>query len=499
MKRILFYLAMIAFLVACSVPTTTPAPTAAPAPQPTSVAPTAAPTSAAPAVEPTTAATSESMVENTPIAGGPTLLRDGIDLRMVVEVESGSIRLAQNPQDGALYLLSPNSGLARVKLQEPAKLEPVAPVSDMLAKGAPTGMAFGPDGTLYLVGNSQANLRNTGIIRRGRFDDQGKLSWETLATSEPYPLSGTPFDHQFNGIVVSPDGKHIYVNSGSRTDHGEVETNNSAFPNIREVPLTSKVFRLPADATDLLLPNDEAGLQPYIFASGTRNAYDLAFAPDGKLFAVDNGPDADYPDEINWLREGQHYGFPWRFGAATNPQTDPNYDGKDDKLLQPDFTAVRSLTYRNDPEFPPAPAVEFVLPIRNLGPAAAQYRDADGNERDAAAEGSDFYGVTPHRSPLGLVFAADEAMPAAWRSTDDMLSAFVLSWGAAGGDLSDAGQDLLHMQLRPDPTQEQGYMATTQQIALDFANPIDAVLIGDTLYVLEFGQDSAIWALRFVE
>jgi glucose/arabinose dehydrogenase len=486
MKRLFLISAAVStFLAACSAPTAAPAPTTAPAPtaiSTTAPAPTAVPT-----------------VALQPIAGGPTLLREGIALRKVIAVEGGSIRLAQNPADGALYLLHPGSGLARVSLAEPAALEPVATVEEMIGKGTPTGLAFGPDGTVFVVANRQANLRNEGLIRRGRFDAAGKLSWETLATSEPYPLSGTPFDHQFNGIVVSPDGKDIYVNSGSRTDHGEVQTNNSAFPNTREVPLTSKVFRLPADATDLKLPNDDAGLAPYIFTSGTRNAYDMAFAPDGKLFAIDNGPDADYPDELNWLQEGKHYGFPWRFADAVNPQTDPAYDSANDKLLHPDFTAVKSLTYRNDPEFPAAPAVDFVLPVRNLGPAATQYRAANGEQRDAATEGSALYGLTAHRSPLGLVFAADPTLPALWRSEGETLSAFVLSWGSAGGTLTDKGQDLLHMQLRPDAQQAGGYVATTQQIAIDFANPIDAVLIGNTLYVLEFGADSAIWALTFEE
>ena len=48
---------------------------------------------------------------------------------------------------------------------------------------------------------------------------------------------------------------------------------------------------------------------------------------EGELFATENGPDIDFPEEINWIREGLQYGFPWRFGAEDNPVLDPTYDG----------------------------------------------------------------------------------------------------------------------------------------------------------------------------
>jgi mono/diheme cytochrome c family protein len=58
-----------------------------------------------------------------------------------------------------------------------------------------------------------------------------------------------------------------------------------------------------------------------VFASGFRNPYDLAFSPSGELFAGDNNPDAlddtlHYlpPEELNYVRQGRHYGFPDAFG-----------------------------------------------------------------------------------------------------------------------------------------------------------------------------------------
>src|SRR5258706_162036 len=72
--------------------------------------------------------------------------------------------------------------------------------------------------------------------------------------------------------------------------------------------------------------------------------------------------------------------------------------------------------------------------------------------------------------------------------------AFILSWGAAGGTLSYKGQDLLYLQLTK---KGDNYEAITTEIARGFKNPIDAVLIENRLYVLEYGGNGAIWELTF--
>ena len=378
------------------------------------------------------------------------LLDAGIALRSVADVTAGSIKLAQNPADGDLYYLTTGDGIYHVTQSQTNVIpKQVASAAEVGPGASATGMAIGPDGVFYVVADQRVGTnQNQATIWRGTAGSDG-YRWAVVATTAPYPLSDTPFDHMVNGIVLSPDGKWLYVNSGSRTDHGEVEDNKGAFPDTREVGLTAKIFRIPSDAKNLMLPNDDAALaaQGYIFARGTRNAYDMAFAPNGDLFAVDNGPDADYPDELNWIREGQHYGFPWRFGTQDNPQQFPTYDSKTDKRLRDDFTAVKIGAYHTDPGFP-KPAAAFTAPVRNLGPAAALNRADDGSQYDAIAKDAALATFTPHRSPLGLVFPTDPSVPAALRGSGDATGAFVLSWGAAGGTLTDKGQDLLHLLLR---------------------------------------------------
>lgn len=432
--------------------------------------------------------------ESQPIPNGPILLRADITLRKVMEIGPNNIRIVRNPADGDIYFLKPDEGIFRISdISGTASRDKVASIREI--KGSATGMAFGPDGTLYVVLNTTVNETKTQVVvRKGVPNDQGRFTWETLASSEPYPLSGTYFDHLYNGIVVSPDGQWIYINGGSRTDHGEVEDNGGAFPDTRDVALTSKILRIPTSASELVLPNDEAALteQGLIFARGTRNAYDMAFGPNGDLFAIDNSPDADYPDELNWIREGLHYGFPWRFGSEDNPQRSPDYDPTKDLRLQSGFWAVDNGFYHNDPDFPQPPG-EFTDPIVNLGPDAMIYRGEDGQEYDASTQGKTLSTFTPHISPLGLVFATPE-LPAQWRDNGDTFSAFLVSWGAAGGTLSYRGQGLLHLQLTKAGD---NYEVRTTEIARGFLYPIDAVLIENRLYVLDYAGNGAIWELTF--
>src|SRR5439155_19488193 len=223
------------------------------------------------------------------------------------------------------------------------------------------------------------------------------------------------------------------------------------FPDTREVALTAKIFRLPATASDLLLPNDTNALRSagYIFAEGTRNSFDFAFAPNGDLFATENGPDRDMSEELNCLRPGLHYGFPWRIGGADNPQQFPNYDPNSDLLLDPRFTAVRHGYFYNDPTFPPPPT-NFAEPVINLGPDADSYRDpTDGSIKDASSLGQTLSTFTAHRSPLGLVFDTAGAMAAPFQ-----FHGFMLSWTQGDpngtnvdGPFRDASEDLVDLEL----------------------------------------------------
>ena len=438
----------------------------------------------------------------------PVALNPSLQLRLIMNtaISGGpaSVRLVKDPRSNQLYYLKVNGDIYRVTLQAGSGTSTSTKVYSATDHGIANnvqGMAIGPEGTIYVVGNTPTNSGNSTVARVGKGvpNGAGGRTWSLLAQTEPYPLSKTAFDHLFNGIITSPDGQYIYLNSGSRTDHGEVESNNNLYPNTREVALTAKIIRLPASGSGLVLQNDIVLLRQagYVFAEGTRNSFDFAFAPNDDLFATENGPDRDMSEELNWLRPDLHYGFPWRIGGADNPQQFPNYDPSADKLLDSRFVAVASGAYHNDPTFPPPPT-NLAEPIINLGPDADSYRDpADGLIKDASGLGTTLSTFTAHRSPLGLVFDRVGAMAAPFAN-----HGFMLSWtpgdlngNSVAGPFKDPSQDMVDLNLTK--LGNTNYQTTVTRIVGGFSNPIDSEIVGNRIYVIEYGGTQGIWEVTF--
>ena len=420
----------------------------------------------------------------------------GISVRFVIKAAGTPVRIEHDATTGDLYYLTINGDVYR--LPPPYTSQSLAFSSaDHGLTGQVLGMLIAPDGTFYLVDNQVTGSLTTGVVRKGVRQLNGSVVWTTVAQTEPYPRSNTPFDHNVNGLALSPDGTYLYLNSGSRTDHGEVQSNNGQFPFLREVPLTSAILRFPANSQNLILPADEASLVSggYLFADGTRNSFDLAFGPNGDLFGTENAGDRDDNEELNWLREGHHYGFPWQIGMTQTPMQFAGYDHSQDLLLNPQAIAVKGNFFYNDTRYPAPPAgVTFTEPIRNLGPDARYYRDpSDGLVKQVS--GNTVFGTfTTHRSPLGLVFDNAGLLPEPYSA-----DGFVLSWtGANDSDLlapfSGEGEDLLHLSLNKVGDT---YETQVNQLVRGFSNPIDAVLVGSELFVLEFSEPKSIWKIRF--
>jgi len=164
--------------------------------------------------------------------------------------------------------------------------------------GYDAGWVFGLDfheGSLYAAIDGSV-LRFTDNDGDGVADEQTVL------------LSGLPQvhygGHSNSGLIVAQDGL-IYMTVGGTSDHGpELE------------PLGGTILTMPI-----------AGGKADIYATGFRNPYDIAFCPDGRLYASDNGPDSTADDvdqtsedEVNLVLQGRNYGYPDYFGA-TDPST----------------------------------------------------------------------------------------------------------------------------------------------------------------------------------
>ena len=252
-----------------STATSQPDNTATPSPVPATLAPTnspeptLSPTPAPPTVTPVPVLDSNGTVIDTtprqPVAGGPTLLDSRIDIRKVAGVPLNSIRIVYDAATSSLLLLTMGDGLHRINPADGTS-SVVASGADMLGAAVPSGLAVAKDGTVFVVGNENDGPNTKAIVRRGRMSGTS-YSWDTVMSTASYPRSDTPFDHVMNGIVVSPDQKWLYVSSGSRTDHGEVEDQNGTFPDTREVALTARMYRFAIDSINVVLPNDEAAVE----------------------------------------------------------------------------------------------------------------------------------------------------------------------------------------------------------------------------------------------
>jgi len=411
----------------------------------------------------------------TPAQSAPVLLNTNLQIRLVMNTTNSSgqnsVRLAKDPRNNQLYYSKINGDIYRVTLQpgNGSTSTKVYSATDHGLSSSVEGFAIGPDGTMYVLGNITTNsTMNLVRISKG-VPNGGGRTWSLMARTEPYPRTQSGvFDHLYNGLIVSPDGQYLFVNAGSRSDHGEEQNNGGLYPGLRDIPLTAKIFRLPTSGSNLVLTNDLTLLRQagYLYAEGVRNSFDFGFAPNGE-----NGPDRDMSEELNWIRPGLHFGFPWRLGGGDNPQQFPTYDPSTDKLLDPRFYAVSHGFYHNDPTFPPPPT-NFAEPVINVGPDADSYRDpTDGSIKDASSLGQTLGTFTAHRSPLGLVFDTVGAMAPPFQN-----HGFMLSWTpgdptgtSVAGPFKDASQDMVDLNLTK--LGNTNYQATVTRIIGGFSNP----------------------------
>jgi hypothetical protein len=414
----------------------------------------------------------------------PLPKRSDVTVKRLGFVASQTVRIRRDPASGDLYVLQNNGVIKRVNLGpgDTASFVTAYQTSDH-GLNAPLGMTFDKNGTMYMVGNDSTGQFGTAMVVRGVLNAPGSTArtWFVIARTVPFPY-GNIYNHRMSGIIVNADGDSIYVNSGAATDHGEMHNG------YREVGLTSIIMKLPTNGdTTIILQDDREWLRTngYLFAEGIRNTFDLAYGPNGDLFGVENSGDRDDPEELNWLRSGLHYGFPWRIGADITPQQITPYNPHTDPLLSPLAWGGGNLyvTFSNDPAYPAPPVgVTFTDPIPSDGPDADRYRDTvTGTVKDASTLGTQITTFTPHRSPDGIVFDRDSVL-----GSDLKGGAFVISLANSNlvTALGDTGGDLVHISLMKNAG---AYSAHVTRIVARFNSPLGIELVDSALYVVETG------------
>jgi glucose/arabinose dehydrogenase len=174
---------------------------------------------------------------------------------------------------------------------------------------------------IQLIGDT-LYVANTGNIMKYRYTP-GETKMSDPGT-ELGDLPSTVNHHWTKAMVASPDGKYLYVGSGSNS-------------NITENGLDVEYRRA------AVLEVDAATGASRVFASGLRNPTGLQIEPQsGKLWAIVNERDeigADLvPDYMTSVQEKGFYGWPYSYyGQHVDRRVQPQRPDLVKKAIKPDF------------------------------------------------------------------------------------------------------------------------------------------------------------------
>jgi glucose/arabinose dehydrogenase len=175
-----------------------------------------------------------------------------------------------------------------------------------------------------------------------------------------------------------------------------------------------------------------------VYSRGNRNPFGFDWDEKGRLIDAENGPMADHPEELNFIQQGKHYGFPYVFGNNEKP----DYD---------------------DALKPPAGS-QFEPPIQNLGPG--------GLLGDHS-----LYSFTAHSAPGGMVFYRSGPFPKKYHN-----SFFLTRFGNLV-NYNRIGFDLLNIRLED---RDGKLVAHTGRFLDRLGRPLDVCVSDSKLYVVEY-------------
>ncbi len=446
------------------------------------------------------------VISTTTFGQTPVSLRPDVIINHIMDVQLQTTRLDLDPVSGELYyataggniykIIQPVGGQAYDTLVADSNLHGVTYVQGLCFK----------DSSMYVSGNlNSATPLTRGIVSRGRLQSNGSRLWNVVAISDEYETADY-FDHLFSGTIVNATGDSIYVNSGARGDHGEEQTRYGLYHGIRNKPITALILKIPVDADSLFIPDDSLTLDTlgFILCRGVRNTYDFAYNGNGDLFGAENSGDRDMDDELNWIRSGKHYGFPWVMGDAINPQQFPGFDSSLDVMINHTSTSWVQGFFTNDSLFPPQPSgVTFSKPCLNYGPDGDQFRDStNGAIMDASDLGIGVYSFTAHRSPLGLVFDKDSVLDTEFKGNGFVTcytrgDSLIAGASTLMSPFGDPGEDILHLEMVKDSSGD-NYSFHSTRIAMGFQHPVDMVLDSNIIYLIEvsYGSTPSLWSIQ---
>lgn len=203
------------------------------------------------------------------------------------------------------------------------------------------GPAVGPDGWIYFGLGTATNSAVVG-------EDNARFGW----------LKRYPDFHDTPCRDVTLSGQNF---SSIDVRKGEGEVSTGAFVPFGTATKPGQVIKGEIPCNGAVLKVSTMGGIPELVAWGFRNPFGLAFSPDGKLFATDNGYDqrGSRPvfgsGDVLWeVKKGAWYGWP-DFSAGMRLDEGSQFKA----MLQP----KPKLLLANHPSQPPRPAA--ILPVHS--------------------------------------------------------------------------------------------------------------------------------------
>ena len=255
----------------------------------------------------------------------PTSLQFGPDGRLYVAQQDGLIRVFGVQRNGPnQYVVTTSASISSVQ-QLPNhdddgtlnSSEVTRLVTGLLVAGTaanPIVYVTSSDPRMHVAGDINLDT-NSGILSRLRWNDS---AWVHRDLVRGLPRSEN--DHATNGMALDPSAHLLYVAQGGNTNMGAPSNNFSFLPEyalagaILSVDLDAigeNTYDLPtlddetragsADANDPFGGNDglnQARWVPggpvQVHSPGWRNPYDVVWTSQGRLYAIDNGPNAGW-------------------------------------------------------------------------------------------------------------------------------------------------------------------------------------------------------------
>ncbi|MCF6283767.1 MAG: c-type cytochrome [Candidatus Hydrogenedentes bacterium] len=186
--------------------------------------------------------------------------------------------------------------------------------------GSAQGMLWAFDG-LYV--NVNTNPESSGLYRVTDSDGDGKLD----AVEKLKALDGGG-EHGPHAIILSEDGKNLYVNAGNHTYPPEVSGSRAPL-NYGEDHLLPRQWDANGHAKGRMAPGGWVckvtpdGKTWEFFSNGFRNEYDIALNAEGEMFTFDADMEWDMgspwyrPTRVNHIVSGSEFG--WRSGTGKWP------------------------------------------------------------------------------------------------------------------------------------------------------------------------------------